>query len=105
MNVRITQTSPQPKRRGFTLMELLVVVAIIVVLGGVGVFYFLPQLNKSKEDVAKQKARDIAKACGIYATNNGGTYPPNLQALTVQSENGPAVLPPDGIMDPWGKEY
>jgi type II secretory pathway pseudopilin PulG len=86
-------------------MELLVVVAIIVVLGGVGVFYFLPQLNKSKEDVAKQQARDIAKACEMYATRNDGNLPTNLQALTVQSENGPAILPPDGIIDPWKKEF
>ena len=39
-------------RAAFTLMEVLIVVAIIVVLAGVGTFYVLPLLSESKEKVA-----------------------------------------------------
>ena len=48
-----TKPARHTTRRAFTLMEMLIVVAIIVILAGVGTFYILPQFNKAKEDTAR----------------------------------------------------
>jgi general secretion pathway protein G len=91
-------------RAGFTLLEILIVVAIIVVLAGVGTFYLLPLLQGSKDDVALAQTKTITEAWGIYEKNNGA--PPNLQALTQRQPNGAkAILEPDAIIDPWGKAF
>ena len=57
-----TRIARHSARRAFTLMEMLIVVAIIVALAGVGAFYVLPQLNKSKENLAKAGAVNVEKA-------------------------------------------
>ena len=61
MQVR-RRTTRWVARGGFTLMEILVVVAIIVVLAGVGVAYLLPQVDKAKEGVAVQNVDPSSKA-------------------------------------------
>jgi general secretion pathway protein G len=80
-----------PVRGGFTLLEMLVVVAIIVVLAGIGGFYLLPQLGKAKENLDFSQTHKIAEACDTYKLNNGD-YPQNLQQLTEHVGNNPPIL-------------
>ena len=51
-----TKLARHTSRRAFTLMEMLIVVAIIVALAGIGAFYVLPQLGKAKDKIAKANA-------------------------------------------------
>lgn len=93
-------------RVAFTLMEMLVVVAIIVALAGVGGFFLFGQLNQSKKGVAKLKIRNLTTAAEIY-TNNNNEFPPSLDALFVPD---PAGRPPimkniQDKYDPWGREF
>jgi type II secretory pathway pseudopilin PulG len=84
----------------------LVVVAIIVVLAGVGVPYILAQMEGANEKIAKVKAATIAEAVQTYYINNQ-QYPGSIQELT-QPGSAPgnkAALSPDNILDPWGKPY
>jgi general secretion pathway protein G len=92
-------------RRAFTLMEILIVVAIIVVLAGIGGYYLMPQLDRAKESAAKAKAMTIDKAVQTYKTNND-TYP-TIDAL-IQPDpknNNAPYLEDDAILDPWGQKY
>ena len=92
-------------RRAFTLMEILIVVAIIVILAGLGGYYLLPQLAKSKEGAAKAKAMTLDTAIQTYATNHNGQYPASVGALTQpdpENNNKPYVSD-DAILDPWGQ--
>ena len=99
------QTKRQVARRAFTLMEMLIVVAIIVVLAGLGTYYVLPQLQKAKEDAARVGAINVEKALMTYQGNND-TYPPDLQTLTQKDQNGHGpYIQPEGLLDPWGKQY
>jgi general secretion pathway protein G len=92
-------------RSGFTLMEILIVVAIIVVLAGVGTFYLLPMLGESKEKVAKAQAQTITEAL-VKFNMDRGNYPSSLKELTQKGPNGEkAILEPKAIIDPWGKEF
>ena len=47
-------------------MEMLVVVAIIVVLAGVGGTYLIGQLNESKVSAAERKAKTVGQALEMY---------------------------------------
>lgn len=86
-------------RRAFTLMEILVVVAIIVVLAGLGTVSLLNQLESSKEKAAAVNATTIKKAVMMYKTDKGN-WPGNLQELV------PTYLEKQDILvDPWGQQF
>jgi general secretion pathway protein G len=94
-------------RSAFTLLEILVVVAIIVVLAGLAVPTIMSQMEGANEKIAKTKAISIAEQVQIFITNNNGVPPSSLQELTQpgSAPNGKAALMPEGILDPWGKPY
>jgi len=85
-------------------LEILIVVAIIVVLAGLGTIYLLPQLEGANEKIAKTKANQIAQAAQTFYVNNN-RYPSSLQELTQPGPDGRALMAAEGILDPWGKVY
>lgn len=99
------------RRAGFTLLEVLVVVAIIVILAGVAGVYVFGTLDDSKIQIAQQTCGQLEKMCEVYMLKPqvNGVPPASLQVLALgdQSNNIAPVL--DGglnaITDPWGKQY
>lgn len=91
-------------RRGFTLLEMLIVVAIIVALAGIGVVFVIPQFQKSQDGVAKTGAINIDRVLQMYYKDNN-SYPTDLSQLTIKTENGGPYIPADALVDPWGKQY
>ncbi len=86
-------------RRGFTLMEILVVMAIIVVLAGLGSVAFMNELERSKEKTAAINSTTISTAAKSYKTNTG-EWPGSLQELV------PSYLEkPETLIDPWGQPF
>ena len=59
---------------GFTLLELLIVVAIIGILAGVGIPAYNGYIQKSKEDVAKNNLRSISLMEANYFSDNNSYY-------------------------------
>ena len=98
-------------RRGFTLLELLVVVVIIGLLASlVGPRYF-GQIGKSNVTIARDQIDSFVKALDGYRLDVGAypTTEQGLGALTVRPDgtdkwNGPYLskAPP---ADPWGRPY
>jgi len=92
-------------RSAFTLLEILIVVAILVVLAGVSSIYVFRYLDDAKKDTAKAGAVTLAKACQAYEIRMGGP-PESLQQLLTPPDGGkPFIDGPDALLDPWGKAY
>jgi general secretion pathway protein G len=99
----ILQTrSPSVRRRsGFTLLEVLVVVAIILVLASVATVAVLQVQRENKPDIAKIQAINLDKALKAYMVKNDGNPPQQIQDILRYIEgNDPAKL-----MDPWNQQF
>lgn len=100
------------KQSGFTLVELLVVLAIIGLLAGLVGPRVLNQLAGAKSDTAKVQIRDFEQALEIYSLDIG-EFPRTEQGLealienpgNVSGWNGPYLRRNEIPLDPWNREY
>lgn len=115
--MRNASRSPDAARRdGFTLVEILVVLAIISLLAGVVVLNVAPHLNLGNQGKAKAQIQTFATALQTYRIAHG-RYPTQDQGLEalVQCPTLPPVpanYPDGGYLasrelpaDPWGNPY
>ncbi len=99
-------------QEGFTLLELLVVLAILGLLIGLVAPAALRQLGSAKEKIAHQSIERLAGVLDIYKLDVG-SYPTTeqgLQALIIQPTgvtrwNGPYLKGEKAPEDPWGRPY
>jgi prepilin-type N-terminal cleavage/methylation domain-containing protein len=70
------------KEKGFTLVELMIVVAIIGVLAAVAIPKFAQMLEKSREGATKGNLGAIKSAVSNYYADQQGNYPQTLDTLT-----------------------
>ncbi|NNN06925.1 MAG: prepilin-type N-terminal cleavage/methylation domain-containing protein [Elusimicrobia bacterium] len=79
--------------RAFTLIELMIVVAIIGILTAIAIPKFASLIRSSSEANGKGNLASLRSALNIYYTDLEGSYPPDLPALTVSSKYLTAVPP------------
>jgi general secretion pathway protein G len=91
-------------RGGFTLLEMMVVVAILVVLAGTGGVIYLRFLEDARKDTAKAQTRILAQTVAAYQVKYGD-YPASLESLTQPTDGGRPYLEPSALIDPWGRAY
>ncbi|HFK7188299.1 type II secretion system major pseudopilin GspG [Serratia odorifera] len=99
------------QQKGFTLLELLVVLMIIALLAGfVGPKVF-SNVDQAKEKTAQRQMRSLGDALSQYRLDTGvwPTESQGLKALTekpsnVRNWNGP-YLSQQVPLDPWGNAY
>jgi general secretion pathway protein G len=102
---------PTAKARGFTLLELLVVMVIIGLLAGIVAPQYFAQIGKSNSKVARAQIESFGQALDQYRLDVG-QYPTSEQGLLalrtapqqVARWQGP-YLKRDIPEDPWGRAY
>ncbi len=96
-------------RAAFTLLEVLVVVAILVILAAVAGVYVFGYLEDAKIDTARTQCAMFESQCKNYMAKNGGVPPQSLMELVAPSD-GKQPLVEGGVAalnDPWqqGGQY
>jgi len=70
------------KSKGFTLVEIMIVVAIIALLAAIAIPNLLRAKLTANDALAKSTIRAISTAAESYATANSGNYPTSEDSLT-----------------------
>ena len=91
-------------KQGFTLIELMIVVAIIGILAAIAIPKFADLINKSKEGATKGALSSVRSALQVYYGDNEGWFPAdNLAILTAGAKYINAIpvakLPGNGHAD------
>ena len=68
--------------KGFTLIELMIVIAIIAVLAAIIIPNFVKSRQTANLAACEENEKNIAVACELYANANDGFYPTSLSKLT-----------------------
>ena len=100
-------------RRGFTIIEVIVIMVILGVIAAVIAPRLLSRVGQSRQTVAKTNAESLARAMSGYALDCG--MPDAGSPITILMERpasvaegawkGPYVNNPDELRDPWGNEF
>ena len=108
------KTSSKSTQRGFTLIEIMVVVVIIGVLGAIVVPQFMSRPDQAKVTAARTDIQAISTALEMYRLDTFN-YPSTQQGLEALATRpaGPPVAKnwnPQGYLknmplDPWGTPY
>ena len=102
----------QAKERGFTLLELLVVLAILGLLAAFVAPQVLKYLSRAKSDSARIQIQNIAATLDLFRLDVG-RYPTSTEGLAalvqrpsgLTSWNGPYIKDSKVPNDPWGHPY
>lgn len=104
--------APRRGQAGFTLLELLVVLAVLGLLAAIVGPQVLRYLSSSKTQTAQVQSKNIAAALNLFKLD-AGRFPTQQEGLpslvkapaTMPDWNGPYLPDQSALTDPWGRPY
>jgi general secretion pathway protein G len=105
-NTKGTRRSSSRRRRGFSLLEVIVAVTIVAILAAVIAPRLLHFIGTSKASKAKAESTSIANTVKLYLTENGASsLPDGFELLVLIEGPTPLLERKQDLIDPWGHEY
>ena len=95
-------------KRGFTLVELLVVVAILGILGAIGIQGVTSKIESTRKTAAKTAVDNIKGAITSYMIDKKKSTPPNDLKVLIEpnGDEDPYLEGGEGaLVDPWNNDY
>ena len=95
-------------KRGFTLVELLVVVAILGILGAIGIQGVTSKIESARKTAAKTAVDNIKGAITSYMIDKKKSTPPNDLKVLIEpnGDEDPYLEGDEGaLVDPWDNDY
>lgn len=86
------QSMSASRSSGFTLVEILMVLAIITVLTAIAYPVYTSYINKAKITLGISTLENVRKTLEVYHLDNGN-YPPDIDPATGKDSLGNIVLP------------
>ena len=110
MSAKPHRSRRRNRRSGFTLLEILLVAAILVIMASMATFAYNSLATKGTSNLARSEINTMQQACNMYFSNHL-RYPNSLQELytspngmSEQKWGGPYLQDGDA-RDPWDREY
>jgi general secretion pathway protein G len=100
------------RREGFTLLELLIVLAILGLLAWIATPPVLRYVESGRVTTTRVQIQSLSQALGFYS-QDVGQYPTTEEGLAAllaappntPKWNGPYINKADGLVDPWGHPF
>lgn len=98
--MKLHNSSVKVRRRGFTLLEMVIVLGIIAMIMGGAIFAMRGISGQAKPTQAKTDINSFLSALSMYKINKGH-YPTTQEGLKALLGKGMNKI----TQDPWGRDY
>jgi len=96
---------PIDRHKGFTLMELMLVVVILGLLAAVAIPRFAQSGSDAKKNACSANCARINSQIELYAVGNAGIYPADQDELEAKILKNTALFPDGSPACPYGTAY